>query len=202
MSKYFLDVTASGQVVAYEASSKQVPLAALVDKVKIYTKQKFQYDSRNFRYSLYARQGEVVITIHCDLLKWQIPLDFNKEANSFFLNTGNKMQDVYMKDVTLVVYQTEKQGGCRVDISDNQGRIPCLTNIYDYGQICTGGLVIDKIPSPTSIIALLEAAPGNSDISWSGQILLTEEKGLFVTNMGHQGRVKPDTKAFIEDYVS
>ena len=142
----------------------------------------FTHHGRTVKYARYVETDLVTMVIHMPLLKWPTALK-NVGNNKWHITDYKTKRDVHLKDVVLVTMQ--KPGEVKeVYIIGENGLIPRVTNIYDDGRICTGGINSQdpQMMTPQDLIMQLENSRGNLDLCPSHECTLMLDGDKVVIN--------------------
>lgn len=164
-TEYILRKKPDGSLMAMAIPTDaiEIPVALLNQQIRLGANV-FQHNDRQVTYARYVETDIVSMVINIPLLKWPTSLK-NVGTNKWRITESQKKRPVHLKDVVLVTHQ--EAGKVReVYIVGKNGLIPRLTNIYEDGRICTGGIdhPDPQMMSPQDLIMQLENSDGNSDL--------------------------------------
>ena len=177
--EYLLKQKDDGNFTAIELpeSGVTIPVGQLTSQLRM-AGGEFQHNSNQVKWAKYAEEGGSFLMIDIPILKWMAPIVYRDMG---FYVGGNKPREVYLKDVTVIVRSGAEREFYMA--SRIEGRIPRLTNIWEDGKICTGGVSFDKdwvFLHPQEAIKALETSQGNLDLKIDDIIRAHEEDGKFV----------------------
>tara|TARA_R110000772_G_scaffold82646_2_gene175215 strand:- start:18198 stop:18809 length:612 start_codon:yes stop_codon:yes gene_type:complete len=201
MSDYFLR-NEGGKVIAYElGAGKAINTAAIVPFIQGAKRIHFDFNSRSFKFSVFAAQNALITTIECPLIKWPMPIKFDNGKQSFKLNANSKVVDVFVKDMVFILVD-RMEGGHTMYTCYKNGNIPKLTNIHPGGDICLP-MSIATMTHPSAIIAGMENSPGNMDMgneNWL-DIRIEGENAVLQGQPTNGNKLPKDIEQYTKDYV-
>ncbi|MGB2560459.1 MAG: hypothetical protein ACPIG6_07675 [Akkermansiaceae bacterium] len=168
-SPIYLTQVVDGKTQLYKVDfTRTLPQEVIMGTQIIEEEHTIFYDNRRFIVSTYVANKKLIRSIHCDLLKWHMPLVYEPQDDAFRLSTeaDADQHEVWLVKPTLIIMSGDdcNNTSYQLYLSDATGNAYRVSNVYDDGRICLSTDTITCNTPVQNIIAEIESVPGNSDL--------------------------------------